>query len=178
MSDTTIEAAKTSRSKCRKCREKIEKGSLRMGILSYQFDSEGSWGWHHLPCGAAVNPAGFEAAVLAYEGTIDGIVELRAEAQIAARKSLVPRVEAASSGRAACQNCGEKITPKGTLRVVIEREEDEQSGASRPGYLHVGCAKAFVEVEAGTDLQEQLRSNSDLDSVQLARFEEDYNSED
>jgi hypothetical protein len=172
MSDSKIESAKTGRSKCRKCRDKIEKDTLRMGIISYQFDSDGSWGWHHLACGAAVNPAGFETAVEEYDGTIDGIDELRVEAKKAARKTLVPRVEPAPSGRAACQKCGDKITPKGTLRVVIEREVEEQEGMTRPGYIHVACANGFVEVEG--NLKELLLANSDLEPEDLATFNADY----
>ena len=46
-----IEGARSSRSKCKSCRKKIEKGILRLGILI-----EGPYGigylWHHLTCAA------------------------------------------------------------------------------------------------------------------------------
>lgn len=166
MSDGKIESAKTGRSKCRKCREGIAKEELRFGIISYQFDTDGSWTWYHLPCGAALNPESFEAAVVEYGAEIPDIDELRATAKIAARKNLMPRIEAAPSGRAACLGCSEKIKPKGTLRVVIEREVDDTPGLTRPGYLHVGCALGHVETEG--DFRTEVLANSDLDTEQLA----------
>lgn len=165
MSDAKIESAKTGRSKCRKCREAIAKDELRLGIISYQFDSDGSWTWYDLTCGAAVNPQSFESAVEEFEGEIPGIDELRAAAKVAARKTIMPRIEAAPSGRAACLGCSEKIKPKGTLRVVVEREVDDSSGLTRPGYLHVGCALGFVETEG--DFRAEVLANSDLDEEQL-----------
>ncbi len=165
MSDSKIESATTGRSKCRKCREAIAKDQLRLGIISYQFDSDGSWTWYDLTCGAAVNGQSFETAVDEFDGEIPGIDELRAAAKVAARKTIMPRIEAAPSGRAACLDCSEKIRPKGTLRVVIEREIDDSPGQTRPGYLHVGCALAYVETEG--DFRTAVLANSDLDEDQL-----------
>ena len=46
-----IEGARSSRSKCKACRRKIDKGALRIGILI-----EGPYGtgymWHHIKCAA------------------------------------------------------------------------------------------------------------------------------
>lgn len=165
MSDGKIEAAKTGRSKCRKCREGIAKDELRFGIISYQFDTDGSWTWYHLPCGAALKPESFESAVVEYGAEIPGIDELRAAAKIAARKTIMPRIEAAPSGRASCLACREGIKPKGTLRVVVEREVDDSPGLTRPGYLHVGCALGYVETEG--DFRAEVLANSDLDEEQL-----------
>lgn len=166
MSDSKIESAKTGRSKCRKCREGIAKDELRLGIISYQFDTDGSWTWYHLPCGAGLNPESFETAVTEFDGEIPGIEELRAAAKVAARKNLMPRIEPAPSGRASCLGCSEKIKPKGALRVVVEREVDDTPGLTRPGYLHVGCALGFVETEG--DFKAEVLANSDLDAEQLA----------
>jgi hypothetical protein len=165
MSDAKIESAKTGRSKCRKCREGIAKDELRLGIISYQFDTDGSWTWYHLPCGAALNPESFESAVVEYGAEIPDIEELRKAAKIAARKNLMPRIEAAPSGRASCLSCRETIKPKGTLRVVVEREVDDSPGLTRPGYLHVGCALGYVETEG--DFRAEVLANSDLDTEQL-----------
>lgn len=171
MSDAKIEAAKTGRSKCRNCREAIEKAALRLGVVSYQFDSDGSWTWYHLPCGAALFPESFETAVTEFDGEIPDLDGLREAARKAARKNLVPRIEPAPSGRAACLNCSEKIKPKGTLRVVVEREEEDQ-GMTRLGYVHVGCAKGFVKTEG--DLLELLLGNSDLEEEQLATVKAEF----
>lgn len=174
MSDSKIEAAKTGRSKCRSCRQGIEKNELRMGVLSFQFDSDGSFSWFHLKCGAALHPESFETAVAEFDGEIPDLEGLREEARRAARKTLVPRIEAAPSGRAACQECGEKIAPKGTLRVVIEREPDPDTGLARPGYLHLKCALAHMAGEMpGIDIKELLLANSDLDEAQLAMVSEE-----
>lgn len=165
MSDAKIESAKTGRSKCRKCREGIAKDELRLGIISYQFDTDGSWTWYHLPCGAAFNPESFENAVEEFGSEIPDIAELRAAAKLAARKNLMPRIEVAPSGRASCLGCSEKIKPKGTLRVVVEREVDDPPGQTRPGYLHVGCALGYVETEG--DFRAEVLANSELDEEQL-----------
>ena len=58
-----IEAARSSRSKCRTCKRKIDKDLLRIGILL-----EGPYGtgylWHHLTCAARRR---FEDVEAAYE---------------------------------------------------------------------------------------------------------------
>ena len=165
-----IETAKTGRSKCRKCRSKIEKAELRFGILSFQFDSDGSWMWHHLACGVGVDAEAFNAAVGAFEGEIPNLEELRAAAEEAAKKNRYPRVEAAPSGRAACVSCAEKIAPKGTLRVVIQREAEGPQGNAimRNSYLHIGCASAFIEGQE--NLLQTLIEHSSLDEEQIAEL--------
>ena len=172
MSDSKIESAKTGRSKCRKCREAIEKATLRLGIISYQFDTDGSWGWYHLNCGAAFNPQAFEAAVSDYEGPIPDLDALREKAKKEARKSIIPRIEPAPSARALCLGCGEKIKPKGALRVVVEREVEEQPGIMRPRYMHIGCASEHEPCEG--DLQAILLANSDLDAEQKQTFADEF----
>ena len=56
-----LESARSSRSKCRTCKRKIEKGKLRLGILI-----EGPFGegylWHHLTCAARRRIEDVEAA--------------------------------------------------------------------------------------------------------------------
>ena len=49
----TIETAKTGRSKCRACRETIEKGALRFGEEQPSAFAEGlQMVWYHLACAA------------------------------------------------------------------------------------------------------------------------------
>ena len=56
-----IESARSSRSRCRTCRRKIDKDKLRLGILL-----EGPYGtgylWHHLTCAAKRRADDVEAA--------------------------------------------------------------------------------------------------------------------
>lgn len=45
-----IERAKSSRSKCKSCKGKIEKDELRFGVLDFSFSESGSYHWYHLRC--------------------------------------------------------------------------------------------------------------------------------
>lgn len=56
--DPTIELAKSSRSKCRHCREKIEKGGWRLGepyLVPGSSSGRTAMGWWHLECAAQRN---------------------------------------------------------------------------------------------------------------------------
>ncbi len=48
-----VEPAKSNRSKCRTCEQKIQKGELRLGKPSL-FESHVSYGWHHMKCASYV----------------------------------------------------------------------------------------------------------------------------
>ena len=123
-----IEAARSSRSRCRTCRRKIDKDKLRLGILL-----EGPYGtgylWHHLTCAAKRRAEDVEAAYEAKswdDGVevppLEELAKLRekAAAEKAKRKD-PPYVERAPSGRSKCKHCGELIE-KDSLRVALLRE--------------------------------------------------------
>ena len=155
-----IEPAKSGRAKCRGCGEKIEKDTLRYGNFDEQWES---YKWFHLPCGAAENLAGFMQAVEDYDGEIEDLDAILVKAKEAARGKGFPRVEVASSGRSSCLLCEEKIAPKGTLRVVVEREVE--GFGKRPAYLHLGCAAGFLEADSD-ELTDLLIENSILTEEQ------------
>ena len=116
-----VESARSSRSKCRTCKRKIEKGKLRLGVLL-----EGPFGtgylWHHLTCAARRRiedvEAAYEQQAFADGLTVPPLAELqalkeKAEQARAARKE-PPYVERAPSGRSTCKHCGEAIAKDAT----------------------------------------------------------------
>lgn len=123
-----IEEARSSRSKCRTCRRKIDKGKLRIGVLL-----EGPYGtgylWHHLTCAAKRRGEDVEEAY-ASRAWADGvdlppIEELRklrekAEEEKKNRKE-APYAERAPSGRSKCKHC-DALIEQGSFRVALLRE--------------------------------------------------------
>jgi hypothetical protein len=61
-----VEPAKSSRSTCRICSQKIEKGELRLGEPSL-FDGHVSYGWHHLKCAARLLKGSTLDSLVGYE---------------------------------------------------------------------------------------------------------------
>ena len=170
-----IESARSSRSKCRTCKRKIEKDTLRLGILL-----EGPYGtgylWHHLTCAARRRiedvEAAYEQQAFSNGLTVPPLAELQAlEAKAAKerenRKEL-PYVERAPSGRSKCKKCGEAIA-KDALRFVLAREVSFGSQIrTAPITVHAGCVQA--ELQSGDCLtevdgfEEQIRKNSELEA--------------
>lgn len=173
-----IEEARSSRSKCRTCKRKIEKGKLRLGVLL-----EGPYGtgylWHHLTCAARRRFDDVEAAYgeKAYEEGLEvpSLDELRAlkekAAEERAARKTPPYVERAPSGRSKCKNCGEPIA-KDALRVVLAREVTfgNQMRPS-PINVHTGCVTAELRAEdCMTEIdgfEESVRANSSLDASEV-----------
>ncbi len=170
-----IEGARSSRSKCKTCRKKIERGLLRLGILI-----EGPYGvgylWHHLTCAAKRRLDDVEAA---YEREawkeakeppedVPSIEEMRklndeAEEKREQRKKM-PFAEVDPSGRAKCKQCGE-VMEKGSIRVVLGREiEFGSQYRTMPIHVHVACVAGEIEkVDCSTQsggFERSLRQNS------------------
>jgi poly [ADP-ribose] polymerase len=169
---SVIEVSKSSRASCRKCKEKIEKDTLRFGVESdMQYGDEPSYRWYHLECGAAVEPAQLEKLLKTYSGEIPNREEI--EKAIAAgkkkKKPEFPYAEVAPSGRSKCMQCSETIE-KGQLRVAVEREVDTGTFVTKgAGYLHVGCA---VEHTGDEELPQKVLANShQLEEEQRAELE-------
>lgn len=151
-----IEGARSSRSKCKTCRKKIEKGVLRLGVLI-----EGPYGigylWHHLTCAAKRRLDDVEAA---YEReawndakeppddvpTIEAMRKLNEEAEEKReQRKKIPYAEIDPSGRAKCKHCGE-VMEKGSLRVVLGREiEFGSQYRTMPIHVHLGCVAGEIE---------------------------------
>lgn len=151
-----IEGARSSRSKCKSCRKKIDKGILRLGVLI-----EGPYGigylWHHLTCAAKRRLDDVEAA---YERkawndakeppenvpTIEEMRKLNEEAEEKReQRKKIPYAEIDPSGRAKCKHCGE-VMEKGSLRVVLGREiEFGSQYRTMPIHVHVACVAGEIE---------------------------------
>ena len=170
-----LESARSSRSKCRTCRRKIDKDTLRLGILL-----EGPFGtgylWHHLTCAARHRledvEAAYEQQAFADGLQVPPLAELqalkeKAEQARAERKEL-PYMERAPSGRSKCKNCGKAID-QDALRVVLAREVSFGNQVrATPINVHPECVHAELESEdCMTEVEgfeAQLRQNSTLES--------------
>lgn len=180
-----IEGARSSRSRCKTCRRKIDKGALRIGMLI-----EGPYGtgylWHHLRCAARRQLDRVEEAYAAraWENAkepppklpeLDQLRKLREEAETKkAKRKEIPSVELAPTGRAKCKHCGEPIE-KGSLRVTLGREVTFGNQVRvAPANVHPRCVAAELDnpecsVEAD-GLAGALRANSpELSAEQLDR---------
>ena len=171
-----IEEARSSRSRCRTCRKKIEKGNLRLGILL-----EGPYGtgylWHHLTCAARRRLDDVEAAYAqpAFEKGLKvpaleklQALQERAEKERADRKEL-PYVEKAPTGRSKCKRCGAGIA-QDSFRVVLAREVAFGSQVrSGPITVHPKCVAEELDTEdCMTEVEgfgEALHAHSGLDAA-------------
>lgn len=170
-----IEGARSSRSRCKTCRRKINKGSTRIGMLI-----EGPFGsgylWHHLNCAARRQ---FERVEEAYRlqawneakeppDTLPDLAELgqlrsEAEERRSTRKEL-PYVEPAPTGRARCKRCAEPIE-QGSWRVTLGRlVEFGNQVRTTPIHVHPRCVAAEIDsADCATEREgfgQALRANS------------------
>lgn len=145
MSDV-IEPASSGRAKCRRCREKIDKGALRFGERVPNAFGEGEATlWYHLACAAEKRPEQLGAALRESPNPLPDLGELEriiADGIENPKLSAVQRAEHAPTGRATCQHCRKKID-KGALRVAVEREGEPGSMAT-VSYIHAACAAAHL----------------------------------
>lgn len=101
--------------------------------------------WFHPACAAYKRPEAFLAAL---EGTAEPLAGgelLAAAARRGIEHRRVVRVDQASrapSGRATCRACRQPIE-KGAWRLSLVFYEDGRFAPS--GYIHVGCAAAYLE---------------------------------
>jgi len=164
--EAELEAAKSGRAACKKCKEKSIKDEMRLGL---QVERAGftATHWHHLLCAANVYPEELKAAAAEIELTLSAEVKKAlSEAKVKKTKTY-PYAEAAPSGRAACRMCSEKIA-KGTLRVVVEVEiETEDFSKVGSGYLHPKCTQAFTE---DATVLETVLVNSELSEEEKVQW--------
>ena len=166
-----VEGARSSRSSCKTCRRKIEKGTLRLGIMI-----DGPFGqgylWHHLTCAAKRRIEDVEEAyqLESWEQglevpPLDDLKKLADKsAEKRAKKREAPFVERAPSARSKCKQCGEMID-QDELRVAVLRSvEFYNQTRSGPILVHTRCVKAAVHAEdsatAPEGFAEALHANS------------------
>jgi Poly(ADP-ribose) polymerase and DNA-Ligase Zn-finger region len=179
-----IEGARSSRSKCKTCRKKIDKDVLRLGVLI-----EGPYGigylWHHLTCAAKRRLDDVEEAYATEAwkeakvppDDVPSIEELRKLHEEAEEKrqsrQRIPYAEVDPSGRAKCKECG-ALMEKGSLRVVLGREvEFGNQFRTMPIQVHPACVATAIEREdcstEAAGFAEALRANSQgLDAEKTA----------
>lgn len=146
-----LELAATGRATCRGCGEKIAGKTPRLGErVPNPFSDEGgeTTYWYHPVCGAFRRPEAFLAALA--ESTIDVPDRdmLVHEAQLGVTHHRLPRVSTASvapTGRATCRGCKEPID-KDTWRIALVYYEEGRFNPS--GFIHAGCAGAYLESTA------------------------------
>lgn len=158
-----IEPASSARSKCRACREKIEKGVLRFGeSVPNAFGEGDATHWFHLPCAAERRPEKLGAALEGYEGEVPeraALTQIVKDGAANPKLADVRRAEHAPTGRASCQQCHEKIA-KDELRVAFEREPVEGQAMATTAYVHLKCSAEFF---GGVGLKAKLlRTNAEL----------------
>ncbi len=173
-----IEAARSSRSKCRTCKRAIEKGKLRLGVLL-----EGPYGtgylWHHLTCAARRR---FEDVEEAYEQTcwapevevppLDELKKLREKAEEKKKsKKEIPYAERAPTGRSKCKHCNEPIA-EGGWRIVLGRGvEFGRQVRTSPINVHPSCVQAELLAEDCMTEVEGFAEALSANSVGLAAGE-------
>ncbi len=170
-----IEGARSSRSRCKTCRRKIDKGALRLGILI-----EGPYGvgymWHHLNCAAKRQ---FDRVAEAYQEqawlnakeppsklpSLEALEVMQQKAEERRKnKKDIPYVEIDPSGRAKCKHCGEPME-KGSVRAVLGRGVYFGNQVRvAPITVHPRCVAAELEkddCETEVDgLIDSMRANS------------------
>jgi hypothetical protein len=149
-----IENARSSRSKCRTCRRKIDKDTLRIGVLL-----EGPYGtgylWHHLNCAAKRRfddvAEAYKQSAWAPELKVPELAQLEKLKEVAeqkrADKKEAPWAERAKTGRSKCKHCDEPIA-KDSWRVILDRMV-EFFGQERRGpvNIHPHCVAAELQSE-------------------------------
>jgi Poly(ADP-ribose) polymerase and DNA-Ligase Zn-finger region len=171
-----IEVAKSGRSQCRGCRQKIAKDVLRFGEETPNMFSEDggmTYRWWHLECASKGKLANeVRDALKGFAGEVPEREKLEATIKEHLHAEY-PYAERAANGRAKCRVCEETIA-KGELRVAFERVVETAMGMQRgPGYLHSTCTLGYKDAqELGKDkLIALLREHSmisDADKDTLA----------
>lgn len=142
-----VELAKTSRSKCRGCRNGIEKGTVRVGVaVPNAFGSGEQLQFFHAIC-AAERRSEATQELFAGESELFDPEEATLLRELCALGALHPRwtrvtsLERDPSGRAKCRHCREPID-KGGLRLTLEFAEEGMVNAA--GFLHPRCAAEYL----------------------------------
>ncbi len=144
----TIEVAKSGRSTCRGCRQKIEKNVNRFGEeVPNMFSEDGgtTFRWYHLECAAKGKLANEVRDALK---SFSGEVPDRDKLDVLIKEHLhadYPYAERAPNGRAKCRVCDESLA-KGSIRVAFERVVETGMGVQRgPGYMHGTCTLGYKD---------------------------------
>jgi hypothetical protein len=140
-----FEHAATGRSKCRGCRQALQKGELRFGeALPNPFGEGEVTHWFHPRCAAYKRPEPLlEALHSAAEVPDPEALEAIARASLAQpRLQRIDGAERSPTSQARCRHCREPIE-KGAWRIRLVFHEE---GTFSPGgFIHLGCRQAYFE---------------------------------
>ena len=144
-----IEMAKSARSRCRECKQKIAKNELRLGVGQAQESGGHSYIWYHLKCATVKRFLELEEALLSTESLNDKYESLHQEIDLAKSKLPTLSYPYSTSGGALeayhCIHCKDWSFPK-AQRIITQVElKLGKKNLIREAPLHVGCANAYLK---------------------------------
>jgi hypothetical protein len=141
-----LEPAATGRSKCRGCKQPLQKGELRFGEqLANPFGEGEVTHWFHPRCAAYKRPDAVSEALAASADGIADREELERIAGAGLANARLPRIDGAErspSGQARCRHCHQPIE-KGAWRIRLAFHQE--GNFSPGGFLHPACCAAYLE---------------------------------
>jgi len=153
-----FEQAPSGRAKCRGCGGKIAAGEWRFGESLPNPFAEGEGfmtHWFHALCAAYRRPEPvLETIASSTDVTVPDRERLERAAQLGVAHRRLPRLsttERASTARAACRHCKEKIE-KDAWRISLVYYEDGRFSPS--GFVHLHCAAEYFET---TDFMDRVQ---------------------
>jgi hypothetical protein len=160
----TIEPARSGRAKCHGCGQTIAKGEMRFGErLPNPFADGEMTHWFHPRCAAYKRPEAILETLPSVE--LDEHALLQSIAEDGLKHRRLPRVngiERAPSGRARCRNCKERIG-KDAWRIPLVFHEEGRFNPS--GFIHLGCAGAYLGTTAIVDRIRHFAGDLDVEAV-------------
>ena len=149
-----FESAASGRSKCRGCKQPLQKGELRFGErLPNPFGEGEVTHWFHPRCAAYKRPDAMLEGLLSATGNVADREALERIAHAAVAQHRLARIDGAErspTGQAKCRQCHEPIE-RGAWRIRLVFHEE---GTFSPGgFIHPGCRQAYFETG---DILEQV----------------------
>jgi hypothetical protein len=143
-----FEPATSGRSKCRGCGRALARGEIRFGERLPNPYAEGEMTlWFHPLCAAYKRPEAMLEAIAQSGDAAPDREALAQAAQASAARPRLPRIDGAerARGQATCRQCRKPI-PRGEWRIRLSSYEEGQF--SPLGFIHMGCARAYFEIDA------------------------------
>jgi hypothetical protein len=143
-----FEPAASGRSKCRGCKQALQKGELRFGErLPNPFGDGEVTHWFHPACAAYKRPDALLEGLAAAAADVADRESLERIARASLAQHRLPRIDGAElspTGQARCRSCREPIE-RGSWRIRLVFHED--GNFSPGGYIHIACRKAYFETD-------------------------------